>query len=250
MKTWRCLLWILVLTSLSLAGASAQSWAVRYSGGEDCFSSKIRIGSDGSSYVAGTQTRLGVDRVLLIRYKPGGVLTWKVTYGGADTNRAFDMALDASDNIYLAGLHHGDHGNDFLILKYSPSGTLLWEQIYDGTASGVDNAKAIQVDSAGNVYVAGFVTNTNRDFAVIKYNTNGVFQWSYLFDGGDGNESANALALDSANNVVAVGQVTRAGRALDYYTVKLNGATGAPLWRRFYDRANINDFATAVAVDS
>jgi uncharacterized delta-60 repeat protein len=193
----------------------------------------------------------GIDSVLLLKYNTNGTLAWATTYGGTGNNFAVDMTMDSSDNIYVTGIQHtATHGNDILVLKYSALGALLWVRVYRAVSFGVDNANAIKVDSTGNVFVAGMVTRADRDFAVLKYDTNGVFQWIYLYNGGTANESANALAIDSADNVVAVGQVLRGAGALDYLIVKLNGATGALSWIRTYNGANVNDFATAVAVDN
>jgi hypothetical protein len=56
---------------------------------------------------------------------------------------------------------------------------------YNGPASGTDRAKALAIDSAGNVYVSGYSTGsgTGYDYTTIKYNQNGNLVWLARYNG-------------------------------------------------------------------
>ena len=41
-------------------------------------------------------------------------------------------------------------------MKYDTDGDELWSVRYDGTANSDDEAEAIDVDTAGNVYITGY----------------------------------------------------------------------------------------------
>jgi hypothetical protein len=60
--------------------------------------------------------------------------------------------------------------SDYLTIWYSTSGAPLWTNRYNGPANGNDQASALAVDTAGNVFVTGNSWNgTNYEFATIKY---------------------------------------------------------------------------------
>jgi hypothetical protein len=54
---------------------------------------------------------------------------------------------------------------------YSSDGVRQWVMRYDGPGKWMDHARAIAVDTNGNVYVTGSIYNAafNSDYATIKY---------------------------------------------------------------------------------
>lgn len=170
------------------------------------------------------------------KYTPAGTQLWARTYdsdpAGDVTDTLIDMALDAAGNIYLTGIAN----QNILTVKYNPQGTRLWERVFNGPDSNHDEAIAIAVDSAGNVYVAGetYTYARENDFCLIKYNTNGVFQWSKLYDGGDEeHDYLTGLALDSIGNIVITGEAGTTDNSLKVLVLKYNPA-GTLLWPAVY----------------
>jgi hypothetical protein len=114
-------------------------------------------------------------------------------------------------------------------------------------------AKAIKVDSAGNVYIAGHLpgSKTNSsDYAAAKHDPMGNQLWMARYDGpGNSTDYNSAMAIDAAGNTYVTGSSTGAGSGLDYATVKYDPC-GRQLWvARYNGPANTNDSATAVATD-
>lgn len=70
---------------------------------------------------------------------------------------------------------------------------------YDGPLSADDGARALALDSAGNIYVAGFVNSgpsSSEDIVVIKYGLSGL-EWAELYNGpSDMADIAQAMAVD------------------------------------------------------
>jgi hypothetical protein len=85
---------------------------------------------------------------------------------------ATSVAVDQADSAYVTGYStNGTTGNDIVTIKYDVHGNQSWLQRYDGPGHGNDAGNAIAVDNSGNVYVAGYETETNgfTSMILIKY---------------------------------------------------------------------------------
>jgi len=149
---------------------------------------------------------------------------------------AYDMAVDDYGYVYLTGyanaldIKKGDFpvknawdpsfdGNfDAFVLKLSQAGDNLVFSTYLGS-QGQDFAYAIDLDSKGNVYVAGGTTSKQFpvttgayqealkgecDAFLSKFDANGKLTFSTLL-GGSGGEKGFALAVDNAENAYITG---------------------------------------------
>jgi hypothetical protein len=73
-----------------------------------------------------------------------------------------DMVVDDEGNaIVLGGLAVEQ---DFFVLKFDPSGDLLWDMIIGGSA--LDSASDLEVDGAGDIYIAG--RSLSDDFPAVN----------------------------------------------------------------------------------
>ena len=143
--------------------------------------------------------------------------------GGGGWEHSMDIQLDAAGNVYVAGgtdstnfpvtanafQHNSGGGDDAFALKLNPTGSALLYSTYLG-ANGGDGCKGLEVDAAGNVYVAGHTTSTN--FPV----TAGAFQPTY---GGGGNGDGDAF-------VVKLNPSAATGTASLLYSTYLGGSGG------------------------
>ncbi len=251
-----------------------QLWVARYdgpAGGDDEARGGLALDSQGNVYVTGYSwgSDTGWDYAT-VKYSSDGGELWVARYhhrGGDD--RASALALDTAGNVYVTGLSWGGDpfeeewgtGVDYATVKYNPEGEEVWVVRYCGLAGGNDNARALALDSDGNVYVTGYSTGfdtdwtTPRDYATVKYSPEGDELWVARYDGPAGGvDLADALALDSDGNVYVTGSSgERAGdwtTPRDYATVKY-GPEGEQLWVARYDGpAGGWDEARALALDS
>ncbi|MGB5422521.1 MAG: hypothetical protein WBN03_10200, partial [Desulfobacterales bacterium] len=133
--------------------------------------------------------------------------------------------VDAAGNVYVTGESIGSSSNaDYATIKYDPGGNELWVARYNGPGNSNDQAAALVVDAAGNVYVTGKNAGEKSDhsgyytdYATIKYDPDGNELWVARYSGpGNSNAKAAALAVDAAGNVYVTG-----GSGGDYVTIKL-----------------------------
>ena len=122
---------------------------------------------------------------------------------------------------------------------------------------GYDQATAVAVDAAGNVYAAGSIEDggTGAAFGVVKFDRAGTVRWAARYEGSAGGVGGSALAVtaDGAGNVYAAGYVGDGvifNTNFDFLVVKF-GPTGTEQWARRYDGpARGFDQATEVVVDA
>src|SRR5436190_1403416 len=114
---------------------------------------------------------------------PGPVAEeWVARYNGPGNveDDANAIASDSSGNVYVTGVSLGlGTASDYATVKYDPAGQEQWVARYNGPANGSDYARAIAVDSLGNVYVTGrsIGPGTLFDYATVKYDSAGQEQW-------------------------------------------------------------------------
>jgi len=104
-----------------------------------------------------------------------------------------------------------------------------WVVRYDGPPSGDNQAYALAVDGAGNVYVTGYSLGLGlggADYETVKYDASGVKQWLARYNGpGNGHDEPSALAVDGSGNIYVTGTSNGGVTAGDdYLTVKYNAS--------------------------
>jgi Beta-propeller repeat len=182
----------------------------------------------------------------------GGVPLWTNRFNG----EAVAVAVDKSGKAFVTGrLWSGVPGEPgyYATVAYSGSGEPLWTNLFGipGVNASATYAKAIVVDSNGNVYVTGdAVFSLGFDYATVAYSNSGTPLWTNRYtSGGGGNSRASANAVDSSGNVFVTGSSYKGGN-VDYATIKYSSA-GVPLWTNRYDGPMHSfDGANSVGVDA
>ena len=191
--------------------------------------------------------------------------------GAGLKDEAMAIALDAVGDVVAAGEMCGfkfvwegpgaekpfEFTSEFTVVKLDgTSGAERWRYVIGSSTNSTGIAAAVAVDAAGNVVVTGSTGSlqpgsgeaarptplTQRfDFIVVKLDgDSGVERWRRVVTsqfGGNGSE----VVVDGAGDVVAAGTTEAAAPSPDRSKylpprptiVKLDGATGAELWRRF-----------------
>lgn len=199
---------------------------------------------------------------------------WTKSYGGNSLDYGAGVALDQNGNIYTVGrfantvdLDPGDGisnhtavaSTDVYIQKLDPQGNYIWSRAIGG--QGEDQAFALGVDDAGNVYLTGnFIgavdfdpgagvfqlsssSLNDTDAFILKLDTDGNFQWAKQIASNE-TEYGYGIAVDEVGNCYATGYfsqtvdldpgegtdlVTVEGGTNDFYVVKLD-SDGDYVW--------------------
>lgn len=201
----------------------------------------------------------GKRNILLVSYTPAGELNYIKTEDGDENldSEGFGITVDAADNVYITGYTTTLSGlRDIITLKYKSTGTQLWAKTMNGPGSGNDQGNGVAVDGGGNIYVAGFVTNTgdtsSTDAIVIKYLRGGRVDWTDKYNGNEVNSTDKAwgIVVDDEDMIFMTGQTEYIGRKLDFLTIKY-GSTGARFWQKTADGpVHGDDYATSIATMS
>jgi len=178
---------------------------------------KVAASGRGDIYVAAT-----IDRGsghwndwLLVRYTKAGVRKWVRYYDGPAHGDDYlaAVAADRFGNVVLCGqaVSSAANGSDFTVVRFSRSGALQWAKRVNGSADSIDRANDVEVDGAGNAYVAGFWSTAanSSDWLTIKYSPAGKRLWRRTLDANAHlGDQAKALTRDAAGNVYVTGSAT------------------------------------------
>ena len=162
---------------------------------------------------------------------------WAKAFGGSSADHSTAVTVDDSGYVYTVGYYSNsidlDPGtgnflatslgsHDAFVQKLDSKGNLVWAKSFGGKSQ--DQAHAVNVDNAGNVYVTGFFKDSVdfdpgsgthilvspgpvgykvSEVFVQKLDANGNFIWAKAF--GYSNIYAQSSSIDPQGNIITVG---------------------------------------------
>jgi len=202
---------------------------------------------NGDIYVTGASqmeiSNFSYEDMLTVKYDAAGNELWRAAFNGTGfgADRPVSVALAANGDVVVLGTTTNAFGTtDFLTLKYTATGGEVWRAIVNGSANRNDDARALVIDSSGNVLVTGESRNAEGAFGkpeilTVKYNADGIESWrrvatTAFFD----QFQARAIALGAGDSIQVGGQVTVFGAGTSTFIVR-------------YDAAGTETFRTTIA---
>lgn len=187
-----------------------------------------------------------VSDVFIVKRGFSGNFLWARSLGGDNDDAGEDIAVDPDGNVYVTGLFRdtvlirrgpgrfdlpifliSEGSADAFVAKLDPDGQFLWARAFG--ARGLDAARAISVDDAGNVYVAGVFAHEvdfdrtasypdhrdllnsagRQDTFLLKFDRNGTFLWARAIGSGVdiavNSDGGLGVAADLSGDVYATG---------------------------------------------
>jgi hypothetical protein len=203
------------------------------------------VDNSNNLYVTGVVTKNWQDATKsptfqIAKYNSSGTILWQRDLGyGFSTfvpNFGTGVVVEKSTgDIYMAGdVLNGTLGSqttDMTIVKYDASGAIQWAKEI-GTSGTNDHCNAVELDSTGNVYIAGSTTYSGQNSAaLVKYNPSGTLLWQRALSGTtSGNpDQFNCITLDSSNNIFVCGNTYT---TLNVGIIAKYNSAGTLLWQR------------------
>jgi uncharacterized delta-60 repeat protein len=220
-----------------------QQWVTIYNGESFDEATAIAVDASGNVVIAavgGAPDETYFWEFSTVKYNAAGIQQWAITGSSPIRNGEVllnDLVLDAAGNVYITGgIEVENNAFDFITIKYNTNGIQQWMALHDALeVKGTFNS-AIGVDENGNVFITGGVTDNSRlNWNTIKYNANGVEEWTRIYNGpgGGGPDMANAIAVNDNGHVHVTGGMTEIKFGLDYTTYKYD-QHGDRIWKKTY----------------
>lgn len=195
----------------------------------------------GVAYAPGASLVMGASDVTLYAiWAKSGITKWaKSVLSSSNSNQFKGLAADASGNIYCVGSHYDNEvffygpaasvigysasSSTAVIVKYDASGNVVWAKGAENSNDKGSNFYSVAVDSAGNVYAAGWQQGTGAfsyggasaasvtgcaagyNAVLVKYSASGEAQWAKSVTGATGVSAFQGVAVDASGGVYAVG---------------------------------------------
>lgn len=199
--------------------------------------------------------------VLLMKLDSSGQVQWAAGIGGAGNDSGVELGLLPNGNLVLTGYYEQqmrwevttitvEGGRDAFLAQVDSLGNLSWLKSLGGP--GVDEARSLDVDLAGNIYTTGIFRDLinadtyqatgdlGYDIYMVKYNSQGQAQWLETF-GGPTSDQVMTLRVDPQQQIYVAGWYDRsmeiAGTTLqgvqeeDGFVIKFSAA-GQLLWKQ------------------
>lgn len=145
--------------TVAYSGAGVPLWTNRYATSDASQANAIAVDTHGNIFVTGRSSIGGLfPDYATVAYSAAGSPLWTNRYHGPGRvqDSAVAVAADGLGHVVVTGYCSTDTVNyDYATIWYSTSGGFLFTNRYNGPANGVDQASALAVDSAGNVFVTG-----------------------------------------------------------------------------------------------
>ncbi|MES2516291.1 MAG: T9SS type A sorting domain-containing protein [Bacteroidota bacterium] len=199
----------------------------------------ITLQGDGKILVAGYSYNGSFYEFAIVRYNTDGSLDTTFDIDGMLTTSfggnsvSFSSAIQNDGKIVAAGYSYSGSSTDFALIRFNSDGSLDTNFDIDGkVTTPIGNTdgygRSVVIQNDGKIVLAGYnVVGLKRNFALIRYNTDGSLDTNFDADGilttsiGLKGDEAHAVAIQSDGKIVATG-ITTVGPRTEFALIRYN----------------------------
>ncbi|OHB27078.1 MAG: hypothetical protein A2X84_02140 [Desulfuromonadaceae bacterium GWC2_58_13] len=227
------------------------TWAAIYNGPADGHDrlTAIAAGIDGIAATGESQNATPDFDFTVVKYDFDGAKSWEKRYTDAGDGKGMAVALDGAGNVAATGYVFNGSDRDGFTIKYADAdGTPIWARTRDRGLA--DEGRALWLDEAGNVYVAGssLALATNNDLCLSRYGAADGDDtlpagWQAIHNTGNGNNDVGVDLVGDAYGDLFVTGITNdnGGGKDDIHTYKYDRSSGTQLWQSVLGSAAYHD---------
>jgi hypothetical protein len=152
-------------------------WHKDVGGAGHDFISQMEMDDNGHIYIAGSTQGDGKQsfNALILKIDQEANTIWQRQVGGADFEYGLGLSIADNGDILLCGTSNSNTINDrpdMFVARFDKDGNELWYQ--QPSNSGSEYAKAIAVNSQGEIIVSGYSTqNDDKQYLLAKWSADG-----------------------------------------------------------------------------
>ena len=207
--------------------------------GDDDGAGKIAIQNDGKIVVAGyAGFPNGINDFAVARYNPDGSPDATFGIGGkvttdffGESDSAFAVVIQNDGKILTAGLATPNIFDvDFALVRYNSDGTLDGSFGVGGLVTtdffgGLDSVRSVVLQCDGKILAAGTAYDNAADFALARYDTNGILDPTF---GNAGKVTTNIVGSDFATDMTMQGdgKIVMSGFSSDDFLLTCHDNSG------------------------
>jgi hypothetical protein len=223
------------------------AWTQTYNGisSQYDFANWVTVDDQENVYVTGYSRGLSYQYdIATVKYDSSGNQQWVARFDGSGGwNDEGQKVIAGNDGyVYVTGdanqFSSGSIKNYVTIKYYAIDGDTAWVRTYNGSADSSDQARDMEVDASGNVYVTGSSrgVGTLNDILTVKYDSLGNEKWTARYNNPDTNltDDGYGIEVDDVGNVYVTGQSRGVGTGTDFVTIKYD-SLGSQLWVTRYN---------------
>jgi hypothetical protein len=195
-------------------------------------------------YIGGEVFNALPSKRMLIKVSDG-VVQWQQYYPATQgRNIILDLLpTPTGQGVYAAGGHKNDasdnYGDPFL-MEIDSSGTIVWDSIY--VSSGQDNCLKFSRTPAGGFLLGGTARNPDYTVQALLFCTDSIGTELWFKKYFPNNQYSEVAKVYSVGNDFVIAGNVEINDDFEGYLMKVRGSDGEPLWTRFYEMGDFNDF--------
>ncbi len=193
----------------------------------------LALDSEGNMLVTGRRHGQPSGFYVIYKQDSEGNTLWNDTYSETG-GEGEQLVIDSDDHIYASARI----GGLIALQAYNPDGDLLWRDIWQEEGMNQYIPRDMAMDEDNHIIVLGDgilpANASNRDWFLLKYNTDGERLWHTYFNGsGNGIDNAMNLAIVDGNEMLAYGDSREAFgvQTIPFPTLARFNVDGNELWR-------------------